>query len=62
MEPADLGMVLSKMARYARERSDARKYHLGHENAELLWAVAHMLHEGAEECLRIAQEKAKANG
>jgi hypothetical protein len=45
------------MAHYSRERVDERRDYLGSENAELLWALSHILITGASKCLEIAEEQ-----
>lgn len=54
MSTAPLGLVLAKMANYARERAESRRDFLGPENTELLWAIAHTFATGAECCLEVA--------
>ncbi|MCK1577746.1 hypothetical protein [Bradyrhizobium sp. 174] len=56
MTMAGLGIVLLKMAEYGRERAELRRQYLGPHNAELLFAISHMLGAGGKCCLKIAEE------
>lgn len=57
MTIANLGRVLAAMATYGRERVELRRGYLGDRNAELLYAISHMLGIGAETCLKIVEEE-----
>lgn len=57
-----LGLVLNAMAKYAQERVLNRQHALGKQNCELLWAISHMLHVGAEKCSEIAEQELNEGG